>query len=280
MLTLEDLKIDPIKIEKKITRFIKEWVDEAGLNGAIVSVSGGIDSAVVLSLTTRALGSKRVTALTLPERDITPRQDLDDVMQLVTDLKLTCDCLDITPILLVMKESLPICRPSNRIALGNVKARTRMMIAYCYANILNRMVVGSSNKSELYTGYFTKHGDAGVDIMPIGDLYKNQVRQLAAHLSLPDQIIKKVPTAGFWPGQTDEGELGIDYDSLDLILYAWGRGLEPTRIVEETGIPIQKVDMVLRKVRSTEHKRLPPTILRLGNTSIYSQSRKECDHGA
>ena len=91
MLTLEDLKIDPIKIEKKITRFIKEWVDEAGLNGAIVSVSGGIDSAVVLSLTTRALGSKRVTALTLPERDITPRQDLDDVMQLVTDLKLTCD---------------------------------------------------------------------------------------------------------------------------------------------------------------------------------------------
>ena len=274
------MRIDPTKVEKRITQFIKEQIDDVGLNGAIVSVSGGIDSAVVLSLTVKALGSKKVTALTLPERDVTPKQDLDDVMQLVTKLGLTCDCMDITPMLRVMKESLPISSPSNRIALGNMKARTRMMTAYYYANVLNRMVVGTSNKSELYTGYFTKYGDAGVDIMPIGDLYKNQVRQLALHLNLPDQIVRKVPTAGFWPGQTDKEELGIDYDSLDLILYAWSRGLEPIKIVRETGISIQKVEMVLGRVRGTEHKRRPPTILRLSNTPIYSQSRKECDHGA
>jgi NAD+ synthase len=268
MITLQDLTIDPIKAEKMITKFIKKTVEEAGLNGAIVAVSGGIDSAVVLSLTVKALGPKRVTALTLPERDITPMQDIDDVMQLVTELGLTCDCVDTTQTLRVMRESLPLYSPSNRVAFGNVKARTRMIIVYHYANTLNRMVVGTSNKSELYTGYFTKYGDSGVDIMPIGDLYKNQVRQLALHLNLPEQIIKKVPTAGFWPGQTDEGELGIDYDSLDLILYAWSKGFEPQKIVEETGVPIQQVEMILRRVRGTEHKRRPPTILRLSKAPI------------
>jgi len=268
MITLQDLTIDPIKVEKMITKFIKKSVEEAGLNGAIVAVSGGIDSAVVLSLTVKALEPKRVTALTLPERDVTPKQDIDDVMQLVTELGLTCDCVDITPTLRVMRESLPLYSPSNRVAFGNVKARTRMIIVYHYANTLNRMVVGTSNRSELYTGYFTKYGDAGVDIMPIGDLYKNQIRQLALHLNLPEQIIKKVPTAGFWPGQTDEEELGIDYDSLDLILYAWSKGFESQKIVEETGVPIQQVEMVLRRVRGTEHKRRLPTILRLSKAPI------------
>jgi NAD+ synthase len=214
------------------------------------------------------MGPKRVTALTLPERDVTPKQDIDDVMQLVTEFGLTCDCIDITSLLCVMREGLPLYSPSNRVAFGNVKARTRMIIVYYYANVLNRMVVGTSNKSELYTGYFTKYGDSGVDIMPIGGLYKNQVRQLAFHLNLPEQIIKKVPTAGFWPGQTDEGELGIDYDSLDLVLYAWSKGLEPPRIAEETGVPLQTVEMVLRRVRGTEHKRRSPTILRLSKAPI------------
>jgi NAD+ synthase len=125
------------------------------------------------------------------------------------------------------------------------------------------MVMGSSNKTELLTGYFTKYGDGGVDLMPIAGLYKTQVRQLARHLRLPESIISKLPSAGLWPGQTDEGELGITYELLDLVLYGMEMGMKAPEIARDLKVEEGLVEMVLNRVRSTYQKRRLQLILSL-----------------
>lgn len=263
MLSTESLKIDVENIVEKITEFIRHNVESSGLKGAVVAASGGIDSSTTLALTARALGPENVRALTMPERDITPEGDITDVMRLARSLDVTCDTIDITPLITVMNQTLPLYDPSDRVSSGNLKARARMIIAYHYSNTLGRMVIGSSNKTEWLTGYFTKHGDGAVDLIPLADLYKNQIRQLARYLELPEIIIEKTPTAGLWPGQTDEGELGVTYDNLDLILYGTEIGLSEEEIAGELGIPLITVRGVLKRVETNEHKRRLPLILRL-----------------
>jgi NAD+ synthase len=129
------------------------------------------------------------------------------------------------------------------------------------------MVMGSSNRTERLTGYFTKYGDGGVDLMPLGDLYKNQIRQLASYLDIPTSIQEKKPSAGLWPGQTDEGELGIYYNTLDLILYGLDSGMTSEEISSETGVEPSLVDRFLRRVEANEHKRRLPNVLRLRTAS-------------
>jgi NAD+ synthase len=263
MITAQNLKIDAPKVTLQVTDFIRSQIEKSGLGGAVLSLSGGIDSSLVLALTAKALGPERVIGVTMPERDVTPESDITDVMRLCATYDVTCDTVEITPILRVMREALPLRDPEDRVSLGNLKARTRMVVAYHYANSLGRMVMGSSNKTELLTGYFTKYGDGGVDLMPIAGLYKTQVRQLARHLKLPESIISKPPSAGFWPGQTDEGELGITYELLDLVLYGMEMGMKAPKIARDLGVDGALVDMVLNRVRSSEHKRRLPLILRL-----------------
>lgn len=263
MVSAKDLEIDCDKIERKITEFIAENVKKAGLKGAVVAVSGGLDSAVTLSLTVKALGPERVTAVTLPDRDATPERDIMDVMQHCRGLGVTCNTLDITPILHVMRETLPLYDAADHVSSGNVKARVRMTVAYHYANRLCRMVMGTSNKSELLTGFFTKHGDGGVDLMPMADLYKTQIRQLARHLKVPESILKKRPSPNLYIGQTAEGELGIDYATLDLILYSLDKGSDPKKIAEDLNLTPEQVEAIQKRVKANEHKRRPPLILRL-----------------
>ena len=263
MVSAKDLAINCGKTERKITEFIAKNVKKAGVKGAVVAVSGGLDSAVTLSLTVKALGREKVTAITLPDRDATPECDIMDVMQHCGGLGVTCSTVDITPILHVMRDTLPLYDASDRISSGNVKSRVRMAVAYHYANRLGRMVMGTSNKTELMTGFFTKYGDGGVDLMPLADLYKTQIRQLAAHLNVPESIIKKPPSPGFFPGQTDEGELGIDYATLDLVLYSLEKGAEAQMIAEDLKITVEQVEAVLRRIKANEHKRRLPLILRL-----------------
>ena len=267
MLNLSDLILDSAKTIEKIERFTLQEMRKSGLNGALLSVSGGIDSAEALALAVRALGSHRVRAVTLPERDITPERDVADVMCLVRRLDVTCDTVEITPVMAAIREALPLFDPSNRVAFGNVKSRVRMAFSYYYANSLRFMVIGSSNKTEWMTGYFTKHGDGGVDLMPLADLYKNQIRQLAAHLDIPESIMRKAPSAGFWPGQTDEEELGTDYDTLDLILYGMEKGMTEQEIAEALKKDLTLVKGVFDRVRANEHKRRLPLILRLSTAS-------------
>jgi NAD+ synthase len=138
-----------------------------------------------------------------------------------------------------------------------------MVILYYYANLLNRLVVGCGNRSELRTGYFTKYGDGAADIIPIGSLYKTQVIQLAAHLGIPKNIIRKVPTAGLWRGQTDEGELGIRYRDLDAIFAGLDLGMKPEVIAAEVGIEVGKVKSFIERERKALHKLKAPDIPKL-----------------
>ncbi len=267
MLNLTSHRIDTEKTTAKLVDFIREEVERSGLNGALVSVSGGIDSAVALALTVRALGPERVRALTLPERDITPDRDIADVMSLVRSLDVTCDTVEITPVMSVMREILPLYDPEDLVCFGNVKARVRMVLSYHYSNSLGYMVIGTSNRTEWLTGYFTKYGDGGVDLMPLADLYKNQIRQLAIHLDIPENIVEKAPSGGLWPGQTDEGELGIDYDTLDLILSGMDEEMPEEEIAEALDVDLTTVQGVFKRVKANEHKRRLPTVLRLRTAS-------------
>lgn len=263
MLNIASQKIDVEKTTEKIASFIREQIENSGLKGAVVAVSGGIDSAVTLALTARALSPERVRALTLPERDITPDRDIADVISLVRSLGVTCDTLEITHVMDVMRETLPLYDPDDLVAFGNVKARVRMILSYHYANTLGYMVMGTSNRTEWMTGYFTKYGDGGVDLMPLADLYKNQIRQLAVHLGIPEGIIEKAPSGGLWPGQTDEEELGIDYDTLDLILSGMDEGMPEAEVADALDVDLALVEGVFKRVKANEHKRRIPTVLRL-----------------
>ena len=267
MLSTEFLTLNAPKVIDEISFFIRSQVEISGLNGAIVSVSGGVDSAVVLALTVKALKSKKVRAITMPERDITPESDITDVMQLTDMLDVTCDIIDITSLVQLMKRVLPLYNPNDMVSSGNMKARTRMIVAYHYANIMNRMVIGSTNKTEWLTGYFTKYGDGAVDLLPLVDLYKNQVRQLARQLNIPEKIIKKTPTAGLWIGQSDEEELGSSYDIIDLILYGYEKGLPENKIAESLDVSPLLVQRILGRVRANKHKRQLPLILRLSSVT-------------
>lgn len=263
MLNIELLKLDTDEIIEKIIDFISYEMEKSGLDGAVVSLSGGIDSSVVFALTVKALGPERVTALTIPERDITPQRDITDVMRLTEAYDVTCDTVEITPILEKMKEAIPNYDESDRLSVGNLKPRLRMMISYHYANSLNRIVIGSSNKTEYLTGYFTKYGDGGSDLLPLADLYKNQIRQLAKALEIPEEIIEKTPSAGLWPGQTDEDEIGASYDTIDLILFGTENGLGEEEIASQLDIEVGLVERILGMVKRSGHKRRLPLILRL-----------------
>ena len=265
MLNERSIRINPPLVERSAVDFITDKVFDAGLKGGIVTVSGGIDSAVTLILSSKALGSNRVSAITMPEQEITSKYDITDALKISEMLGVTCDIIDITPVIQTIYSSLSNYNPRDLISAGNVKARARMIIAYYYANRLNKMVIGSSNKSELLTGYFTKYGDGAADLFPIGGLYKTQVRQLAQHLGLPRHIVEKVPSAGFWPRQTDEGELGVKYELLDLILLGWERGMDEKSISDELNIEVNLVRRLLERVRRNKHKRTLPLILRLSS---------------
>lgn len=263
MLDARALRINPPLVERRVVDFIADRVSDAGLNGGVVAVSGGLDSAVTLALSSKALGSARVSAITLPEREVTSEGDITDALEVSEMFEVTCDIIDITPVIQTIYSTLPNYDPGGLISAGNVKARVRMIISYYYANRLGRMVIGSSNKSEFLTGYFTKYGDGAADLFPLGDLYKTQVRQLARHLGLPGRIVGKVPSAGFWPGQTDEGELGVKYEMLDLILLGWDQGMNAKSIADELDVEVNLVRSVLGRVKRNKHKRTFPLILRL-----------------
>jgi NAD+ synthase len=263
MLTIDKLIIDPLKTSEKIIEYLRDTIKIAHVKGAVVAVSGGVDSVVALTLTVKALGPRNVMALTLPERDVTPQTDVNDVIRFCATLEVTCEHIEITPMLQVICENIPIYDPSDRLAYGNMKARLRMLLAYYYANKNSSMVIGTSNKTEFYLGYYTKYGDGGVDIMPLADLYKCQIRVLGRHIGVPRSITEKPASARLWIGQNTEKDLGLPYDSLDLIVYAHLKGWTPSVIASETGVDQPSVERIISRIAANEHKRFPPAILRL-----------------
>ncbi|MCD6461710.1 MAG: NAD+ synthase [Thermoplasmata archaeon] len=243
-----------------IQHHIRAAVERTGTEGVVLGVSGGLDSAVVLCLAVEALGPEGVTALIMPSSN-TPPGDTEDAISLCSRLGVGAERLDIDPLI---SSFLDILEKGGGVeekpmAVANLHARIRMILLYHHANSQGLLVSGTSNKSELLVGYFTKYGDGGADILPIGDLYKTQVRKMAADLGVPEGILKKRPTAGLLPDQYDEEELGITYDLMDPILYGIELGLGDEEIADSLPSPLETdpetVARVRRMVYRSAHKR-------------------------
>ncbi len=256
-------------VVERIARFIREAVERAGVKGVVLGLSGGVDSATTAALCVKALGSERVEALILPDSETTPREDVEDAEALASQLKLTHHTIDIHGIYEAYGGFLPFHDPQANVSNGNLRARIRMTILYYYANLRGLMVCGTGDKSELLLGYYTKYGDGGVDILPIADLYKTQVRRLALRLGIPERIAMKPSSPRLWPGQMAEKELGVSYEVIDPVLYLYvekGRNVE--EIVEETGVERETVEAILRRIHRSEHKRMPPPIARVSPHTV------------
>jgi NAD+ synthase len=238
-------------MKNKIISWIKGQVKGAKAKGIVLGLSGGIDSAVVAALAQRAVGKNNVLALFMPCNS-NPK-DLKDARLVAKKLKLKVKLVDLSG---VYNNFLKILPGAPDLAKNNLKPRLRMATIYYFANKLNYLVCGTGNKSELMVGYFTKYGDGGVDILPIADLLKRQVRALAKELNIPESIITKPPTAGLWQGQTDEGEMGITYDALDDIL-------DRICCKKRQRLSADKLDKVMRMVARSEHKRKGADICRI-----------------
>lgn len=248
-----------------IRSFIAHAVEESGRRGAVLGLSGGVDSAVVAKLCADAIGPKRVLAIALPEGE--GGRDLEDARAWALDLGVGFRATDIKPFVNAFERGLGASKAS-RTTRGNLRARARMVVLYYVANAEDRVVMGTGNKSELLCSYFTKFGDGAADFLPIGDLYKTQVREMARLLGIPSRILRKPPTAGLWRGQTDEEELGIRYDELDRILLGLELQLDPQAIAEKAGVPLGQVTRVEALVTSGVHKRKTPLIPKLGARTI------------
>jgi len=247
-------------VASKISEFIRR---RAGGRRAVVGLSGGIDSAVAAALSARGLGKEKVLALLMPDSAATPKEDVNDATALAESLGIPYRKIDITDASKAVSDLASAgCERKDIVAEGNVRARLRMTILYYVANSEGRIVIGSGDRSELMIGYFTKYGDGGVDLLPLGCLYKTQVRELARHLGIPQMIIMKESSPRLWKGQTAESELGISYEEIDTILYRlYDLRMKKEEIVEDLGPDYAaKVERVRRMVRESAHKRRVPPV--------------------
>ncbi|MDI3475798.1 MAG: synthase [Thermococcaceae archaeon] len=246
--------LDHRQVIDKITRFLSEKIKESRAEGFVIGISGGVDSATTAYLAARAVGKEKVLGLIMPYYE---NRDVEDAKLVCESLGIDCKLIHIKPIVDSFVFQLNF-EPDKR-SLGNIMARTRMILLYAHANQMNRLVLGTSNRSEFLTGYFTKWGDGASDYAPLINLYKTEVWEIAKLLGVPERIIQKKPTAGLWEGQTDEDELGISYRLLDEILWRLvDLGMAKKEIAEELGIDIEKVEYVESLVKKSEHKRRLP----------------------
>lgn len=207
----KDKNYDAIK--KKLVNWLQNQVNSAGLAGAVVGLSGGIDSAVTARLCQLAFGEELLTVI-LPCHS--ESSDREDALKVAAEFKMPFIENNLTEIYDHFLDNLERNNvKASKLAQANLKPRLRMTALYYYAQSKNYLVVGTDNWSELKIGYFTKHGDGGVDLAPLGSLVKNEVKELAKELGIPSQIIEKKPSAGLWQGQTDESEMGFSYQQLD-----------------------------------------------------------------
>jgi len=272
-LTSEALKLDLPSVEARIKRFIRDYVEKCGANGVVLGVSGGLDSCTTAALASLSLGGRKVLGLALPEEETYNSTDIQHAKLVAQKFGFDLEVIDISSTLKACFQSLPIYDTADRLSKGNVKARTRMVYLYYYANKLNRLVCGSSDKSETMMGYFTKWGDSAADISPIMDLYKTQVRQLALHIGVPAEIVAKPPSPRLWPNQLAEEELGVKYETLDLILLGLEHFMTSEEIAEQLELPVKIVNAIKRRWLATEHKRRLPITAKIGYRTIGKDFR-------
>jgi NAD+ synthase len=233
-----------------IILWIREKVKEAGASGAVVGLSGGVDSSLVVALARQALGENLLGVIMPCESN---DEDARHAKEVAKKFRIKTEVVDLCSTYQALSRSLP---EGGRIARANIKPRLRMATLYYFANSKNYVVLGTDNRVELMLGYFTKYGDGGVDLLPIADLYKGEVREMARTLGVPTAVLDKPPSAGLWSGQTDEGEIGMTYDEMDMILRAMDEG-------KTASIGAEKLEKIKKMIKNSEHKRVLPQICRL-----------------
>ncbi len=245
------LFLDCEKHYNEIVASAKEFFSQAGFSRAVLGLSGGLDSSLTACILTEALGKENVTCLLMSDSEVNNKQDLDDAVKLAKILGVKSIQVPIDRIIKAVKKSVEW--KQDRVSKMNITARARMILLYNFANCNKALVVGTGNKSELILGYFTKFGDGAADFFPLKNLFKTEVFELAKFKELPKSIIKKKPSAGLFEGQTDEGELGADYKTIDSFLQEFEKGTDKEELVKKFGKKL--TDSLLQRIGASEHKR-------------------------
>ena len=258
-----------------LTGFLRNETSRVGYHRVVLGLSGGVDSALVAALAVEALGPDNVTGLCMPYRLSNPAS-LEDATSVARALGMRQEVVEITAQVDAYFARHPEATASRR---GNKMARERMTILYDTSERDHSLVIGTSNKTELLLGYGTIFGDMASALNPIGDLYKSQVWQLSAHLELPQQVVRKTPSADLWEGQSDEQELGFAYAQVDRLLYhAVDMRMSRGELLDRGHDPAF-VDSVLRRMRLNQYKRRLPVIAKLSMRTIDRDFRYPRDWG-
>ena len=256
---MNKLDLNLKEVHNELVEFLRESFKKAGFSKAVLGLSGGIDSALVAYLLRDALGKENVLAIMMPYKSSNP-DSLNHAKLVVEDLEINSKTIEITDMIDAYFKNE---KEATSLRMGNKMARERMSILFDYSSKENALVVGTSNKTEIYLGYSTQFGDSACALNPIGDLYKTNIWDLSRYLKIPDELIEKKPSADLWEGQTDEQEMGLTYKEADQVLY---RMLEENKKVEEVlaeGFNKDLVDNIVRRINRSEYKRRMPLIAKI-----------------
>lgn len=257
----EDLSLNTSIVRKLLVEFIRDETQNAGFQKGVIGLSGGVDSAVSAFLAAEALGPKNLLSVMMPYRTSNPQSQRDGEL-VASQLGLKTEVVDISPMVDPLLDQLQV---DDRIRAGNAMARQRMIILYDRSHRDKALVIGTSNKTEIFLGYGTLYGDTACAINPLGDLYKTQVWQLAEALGVPKTVVEKPPSADLWEGQTDEGEFGFSYKRVDHLLYYMIDGRRSEAELNSMGFEEPFIRKVSTMIKKNQFKRRMPLIAKVSN---------------